>query len=543
MAVIAAAATAPAAGGAVRVAPPVNTAAPVIDGVLRAGQVVTASSSWSGDGEIDYAYQWQRCDPSGAACTAIGGASAQSYTLVAADVGDTIRVAVTATNAGGSTVATSAPTAVIRAAPAAPTSVAAPSLTGAAAVGSTLTAQNGSWSGDAPISYTYRWQRCAIGSTSCVDIPNAVGVTYVPAAGDSGKQLRVEVTATNAVSSQSSTSGLSDIVIGGSAAPANTSAPAITGVAQVGQTLGASTGVWNGAPPFTYQYQWLRCDAGGCANVAGATDRTYTVAAADSGKRLAVSVTALIATGAGRARSSLTDVVTGATAPVNFALPALAGRAEVGQTLSVSQGSWAGLTPLTFAYRWQRCTKSAGCVDIAGANGATYQPGTGDRGAGLRAVVTASNALGSASATTQTSAAVAAPGSLESIVLGDGRVSVPASTLVVPDRLVLARTQFEPGVIRAHAPFTVRLRVGDLDGRIVRGARVGLRVVPADAAGAVSAQRTDLNGWAVFVVRPSRGFVLRPGSLALFVSLDLPGAVGPAGISNRALVPVPVGGS
>jgi len=540
-AVVAAAATTVAtAAAAVLVSPPVNTSPPGIDGVLRAGQVVNASSAWSGSGEIDFAYQWQRCDASGAACVTIGGASAQSYVLTSADVDATIRVVVTATNAGGSTSATSSATAVVRAAPAGPTVLAPPGLSGAAAVGSTLTAQNGSWSGDAPISYAYRWQRCPIGGTVCADIANAVGATYVPSAADSGQQLRVVVIATNDVTSNSATSALTDIVIGGAAAPGNTTAPAIAGVPQVGQTLSASSGVWSGTPPFTFYYQWLRCTAGGCVNLAGATDRTYTVTSADSGRRLAVSVTAVIAAGAGRARSSLTDVATGATAPVNFALPTLAGRAEVGQTLSVSPGAWAGLTPLSFTYQWQLCTRPTGCTNIASATGAAYQPGPSDRGGGLRAVVTASNSLGSASATSQESAAVAAPGSLESVVLGDGRISVPASILIAPDRLILVGVVFEPSVIRSHASFTVRLRVGDLAGRIVRGARIGLRVVPEDAAGRVSAKRTDLNGWAVFAFRPSSGFVLRAGSLALFVQLDLPGTSGPAGISNRALVPVPV---
>lgn len=529
-----------AAAGAVAVSPPVNTSAPVIDGVLRAGQVVTAASAWSGAGEIDFAYQWQRCDASSASCAAIGGASAQSYVLTTADVGATLRVVVTATNSGGSTSATSSATAVVRASPAAPTPVTAPSLSGAAVVGSTLTAQNGLWSGDTPISYAYRWQRCPIGGTVCADIANAVGATYVPSAGDSGNQLRVVVIATNDISSDSATSALTDIVIGGRAAPQNTSAPAITGVPQVGQTLNASSGAWSGTPPFAFYYQWLRCNAGGCANVAGATDPAYTVVAADSGKRLAVSVTAVIAAGAGRARSSETDVATGATAPVNYVLPALTGRAEVGKTLGVSQGSWAGLAPLSFAYQWQRCARSGACVDIAGAIGATYQLASSDAGAGIRAVVSASNSLGSASVASQASSAVAATVSLEPILLGDGKTSVAASSLVVPDRLVLVATAFAPTVVRSHAPFTVRLRVGDLRGWIVRGARVGLRVVPADAAGSVSAQQTDESGWATFVVHPSRGLSLRPGAFALFVQLNLPGTSGSAGISNRALVLVPV---
>ena len=62
---------------------------------------------------LSFAYQWQRCDTGGGTCTAIGTATGSAYTLQSADVGDTIRVVVTASNAAGSSSATSAPTAVV----------------------------------------------------------------------------------------------------------------------------------------------------------------------------------------------------------------------------------------------------------------------------------------------------------------------------------------------------------------------------------------------------------------------------------------------
>ena len=50
----------------------------------------------------------------------------------------------------------------------------------------------------------------------------------------------------------------------------NTSPPTISGTAQDGQTLSASTGSWSGSPT-SYAYQWQRCDSSGanCANVSG----------------------------------------------------------------------------------------------------------------------------------------------------------------------------------------------------------------------------------------------------------------------------------
>ena len=61
-------------------------------------------------------------------------------------------------------------------------------------------------------------------------------------------------------------------------APANTAPPTITGLAKVGQTLVAGEGAWSGKPT-GYTYAWQRCDAdvASCANIAGATGKSYTV--------------------------------------------------------------------------------------------------------------------------------------------------------------------------------------------------------------------------------------------------------------------------
>ena len=101
-------------------APPANTALPVISGTTQQGQSLsTSNGSWSGS-PTSYGYQWSRCDSSGANCAPINGATGSSYTLAAADVNSTIRVTVTATNAGGSTSASSNPSATITAPPAPP---------------------------------------------------------------------------------------------------------------------------------------------------------------------------------------------------------------------------------------------------------------------------------------------------------------------------------------------------------------------------------------------------------------------------------------
>jgi hypothetical protein len=116
--------TAPVGGGAPPPPPPASTPAstapPAISGTAQDGQTVTASTgSWSGS-PTSYAYLWQRCDSSGANCVALSGATSSSYTAQTADVGSTLRVAVTASNAAGSTTAVSAATAAVASAPAPP---------------------------------------------------------------------------------------------------------------------------------------------------------------------------------------------------------------------------------------------------------------------------------------------------------------------------------------------------------------------------------------------------------------------------------------
>jgi hypothetical protein len=117
-------------------------------------------------------------------------------------------------------------------------------------------------------------------------------------------------------------------------APSNTAAPTISGNAQEGQTLTATSGTWSSSSNVTYVYQWQRCNASGagCADISGATSQTYTVGSADVGNTLRVVVAARNSDGSTSAPSAPTGVVsaksttqgttTGATvSAANVALP------------------------------------------------------------------------------------------------------------------------------------------------------------------------------------------------------------------------------
>lgn len=94
-------------------AAPTNSASPTISGTNAYASVITASNgTWTGN-PTSYAYQWRRASTSSGTYSDISGATSQSYTLTTADIGNFIKVNVTATNAGGSTSALSAATSQI----------------------------------------------------------------------------------------------------------------------------------------------------------------------------------------------------------------------------------------------------------------------------------------------------------------------------------------------------------------------------------------------------------------------------------------------
>jgi hypothetical protein len=108
---------------------PEGSTLPTISGTPSVGQVLTGSpGTWTGPIQ-KYSFQWARCNSSGAACSAIAGATQQTQLLTANDVGTTLRVSVTASNKNGATVATSNPTSPVSVATTTTTTSTLPSTT------------------------------------------------------------------------------------------------------------------------------------------------------------------------------------------------------------------------------------------------------------------------------------------------------------------------------------------------------------------------------------------------------------------------------
>lgn len=80
---------------------------------------------------------------------------------------------------------------------AAPRNLEPPRIAGLVAKGKALTATPGLWADPAPLTFSYRWERCRVAGKSCVPISGAVRSTFVPKAKDVGRALRVRLTARN----------------------------------------------------------------------------------------------------------------------------------------------------------------------------------------------------------------------------------------------------------------------------------------------------------------------------------------------------------
>ena len=140
---------------------------PAISGPVIVGEELSASpGTWTGS-PTSYAYQWESCNALGEGCLSVSGATSSSYTLTPSDLESTVRVVVTASNADGSTTATSPPTGPV--VPAAPTNEVPPAIGGTAEAGETLSSSPGTWTGR-PTSYSYQWEDCNAAGEECDEV-------------------------------------------------------------------------------------------------------------------------------------------------------------------------------------------------------------------------------------------------------------------------------------------------------------------------------------------------------------------------------------
>lgn len=328
-----------------------------------------------------------------------------------------------------------------------------------------------------------------------------------------------------------------------SAPPQATAEPVISGRAEQGRPLSASRGSWTGGN-LSFAYRWVRCgpagglpDGSDCTAIAGATHSRYMLTASDVGFRLRVRVTATNGDGSRTAASNPTATVVGA--PVNTSLPVASGSPFVDGILTVQPGAWSGRQPISFSYAWQRCNSAGGeCAPIPGATGRNYRLTSSDVNHKIRCSVTARNAIGSTTVLSSESGLVSVPLPAGAVRLPSGAVSIPPASVPSDQRLVVSQVVFSPRTVTSkRGTITVRVKVADTRGYVVRDAVVFLRSTPRVTSG--SRLVTAMDGWMTAHVVPLSSFPLRSGGhVQFFVKAYRSGDPALAGIAGYRLVQV-----
>jgi hypothetical protein len=345
-----------------------NLSAPIVSGITWRGENLTTTDGvWEGTGIITFAYQWLRNG------LAISGANENVYTLVAADDNTFISCLVTATDVTGQESKISN---VVGEVLGALELLTAPIISGDTFVGDTLTSTDGTWKGRPTITFAYQWRR------NSVDILGATNSTYILVGADYANSIDCVVTATNPVGDLEASSNALAPIQG--ILPTNVIAPVISGVAERGEILTSTTGTWNFTESISYGYQWKRDNV----NILGATENTYLLVEADDYTFITCLVTATDPIGSVSQISNTLGEVLGL--PRILTNPILSGTEIIGETLSVTDGTWEGKPTITFSYQWRR-----DLANIGGSTSNTYTLEDADYQTNIDCVVTATNDAGS----------------------------------------------------------------------------------------------------------------------------------------------------
>ena len=405
-------------------APPNNAATgiPVITGTAQVGEALTADTDGIQDADgivtSTLIYQWFAND--GTESTAIEDATSSTYTLVTDDGGKTITVKVVFSDEFGYTEAlTSAPTVTV--APRVTSSQRSrrqntpatgwPGITGTAFAGETLMATTNRIKDEDGLMgaiFTYQWL------VNDAEISDATDSSYTVTATDQGNPIHVRVTFTDDAGNEETLT--SNPVMAATFNSIATGAPTISGTAQVGQILTASTSDISdsdGLDNANFTYQWISNDGTEDSHIQNATGSTYTVGADDEGKTINVRVSfADDRNNHETVTSTATAAVTASPNSAATGAPTISGTAQVGQMLTVSTSDISdsdGLINANFTYQWL-----ADDTDITDATGSTYTLAAADEGETVKVRITFTDDRGHQETltSTATAAVTAAPSPL-----------------------------------------------------------------------------------------------------------------------------------
>ena len=302
---------------------------------------------------------------------------------------------------------------------------------------------------------------------------------------------------------------------------AATGDPVISGTVQVGEELTALTdGIMDDDElDDVFTYQWVRVDADGTSNeedITDETDATYTLTAAEQGKKVKVEVRFVDILGGEETRTSApTATLAGTPNTAATGAPTITGTAQVGQTLTaVTTGIMDadGLTSPTYTYQWIRVDGTE--ADIAGENSSTYILVDADLGTTLKVRVTFADDLGHTE--TLTSAATATVGAVATgppTVTDVAVTSTPASgtTYYLADEVIEFTVTFSaPVTVTATPKFAFRLGAATRQAAYASGSDSAALVF----ARTVQAGEVDRNGisWNAIALALDGGTITQTGA-------------------------------
>ena len=258
----------------------------------------------------------------------------------------------------------------------------APTITGTAQVGKTLTASTSDIDdadGLDNVGYSYQWL------ANGADIAGATSSSYTLVDADKGKTIQVKVSFRDDKNNPETLTSAAMAAVEPKPNSPATGAPTITGTVRVGETLTAETSAIadaDGMSGAVFIYQWLADDA----DIAGATSDTYTLVDPDLEKAVKVRV---IFTDNADNEETLTSEATAAVAPrpnsPATGAPSISGTAQVGETLTVDTtdiDDADGMSGAVFSYQWL-----ANGTDVAGATSDTYTLVADDVGKAIKVKV------------------------------------------------------------------------------------------------------------------------------------------------------------
>jgi hypothetical protein len=270
------------------------------------------------------------------------------------------------------------------------TNTSRPTMSGTPAVGSTLTCDPGTWTGDP--TFTFLWDRAPRGTTADNDpawipINNAVGSTYQVQADDAGSRVRCRVLASRP--GFGTISAVSTSLRADTSAPSNTTPPHIVGIPIAGNQVTCDPGTFE-PPGVDLSFRWYT----GGQLVSGETGSTLGTSRTPHGPYndtlLTCEVVASNDVGAGPpVRSPPVHMVS--TVPEIITPPHLLAEntpKRIGRGFGCTQGNWER-DYREYQYQWFRDG-----AQIAGATGANYQTTVDDLGRNISCGVISSNPVG-----------------------------------------------------------------------------------------------------------------------------------------------------